>query len=52
MLNNQHSAPSLDFSSIHEDAIGSYHSQNAATAVAHQQIILRHVVAETSISSS
>jgi hypothetical protein len=40
MFDNQHSAPSLDFSSTHEDAIG-YHPQNEAMAVA-----LQHVVAQ------
>jgi hypothetical protein len=38
MSDNQHSTPSLDFSSTHEDAIG-YHSQNEATAVVLQRII-------------
>jgi hypothetical protein len=38
MFDNQHSAPSLDFSSTHEDAIG-YHSQNEATAAVLQRII-------------
>jgi hypothetical protein len=39
MFDNQHSAPSLDFSPTHEDSIG-YHSQNEATAVVLQWIIL------------
>jgi hypothetical protein len=37
-FDNQHLAPSLDFSSTHKDAIG-YHSQNEAMAVVLQQII-------------
>jgi hypothetical protein len=36
---NQHLAPSLDFSSTHEDAIG-YHSHNEVTPVVLQRIIL------------